>query len=53
MSEALDDFSSLVTIKMPGDLLQRPLYHSRLNHEESKLAEVLAMLDLTRSVRSS
>lgn len=42
MPEALDDFSSLVTIKTPDDLLQRPLYQSPLNHEESKLAEVLA-----------
>jgi hypothetical protein len=42
MTGALDDFSLLVSIKTPEDLLQRPLYHPLLNPQESKLAEVLA-----------
>lgn len=42
MAGAVDDFSLLVTLKSPEDLLLRPLYHSQLNPEHSKLAEVLA-----------
>ena len=42
MTGALDDFSLLVSIKTPEDLLQRPLYQSVLDPQKSKLAEVLA-----------
>ncbi|MBK4738674.1 hypothetical protein [Noviherbaspirillum pedocola] len=42
MPGAIDDFSTLVSIKTPDDLLQRPLYHERINITQSKLAEVLA-----------
>jgi hypothetical protein len=42
MAGAVDDFSLLVTLNTPADLLQRPLYHPRLDPAQSKLAEVLA-----------
>lgn len=42
MAGALDDFSLLVDLRTPEDLLLRPLYHPEINPKDSKLAEVLA-----------
>src|SRR5690606_14059172 len=42
MTAALDDFSLLVDLKGPSDLISRPAYNPCLEAVESKLAEVLA-----------
>src|SRR5690606_15991857 len=45
MTAALDDFSLLVDLKGPSDLISRPAYNPCLEAVESKLAEVLAPYD--------
>src|SRR5690606_7653159 len=42
MTAALDDFSLLVDLKGPSDLIDRPAYNPSLVATDSKLAEVLA-----------
>lgn len=42
MTASLDDFSLLVDLKAPSDLIGRPAYNPSLDATDSKLAEVLA-----------